>query len=373
MNIGQLVSWSKILFSSQSRYLLFHVTSMCNARCKHCFYWESIESKNYTDNLTLDEIEMFSSYLPQQEIINLCGAEAFLRHDLADITEIFSRKNKVNIIAIPSNGILTDQILKKAQSLLSRFPHIAFRMTISIDALGDVHDQFRGVQGCFEKATRTLAQLCELKKHYKNLLVLTNTTFSASTQNSILETLSYLVDNFDLDTISMTMVRGDPKDPSQRRSLDLKKYREAVQYVTRYGRKGFKAHPLADFIWNATCYTRERVAQIVEKTLTHPSTRGFTCSPTEDFLVIENNGDIKLCEIIDKSLGNLRKFNYRLDQILELPETRKLVEHVKSGADMCNGCTWECAMRSSIISSPMEYPKLGAYVAKQTFSKYLAA
>lgn len=372
MKLSQLANWGKVIFSNKSRYLLFHVTTMCNARCKHCFYWEEIESNNYKENLTLEEIEKFSSYLPQQEIINLCGAEAFLRHDIVDITEVFSRKNKVNIIAIPTNGILTDLILEKTQSLLSRFPRIAFRITVSIDALGEIHDHFRKVKGCFEKATRTLKQLSELKKQYPNLLVLTNTTFSADTQDSILNTLSFLIENFELDTVSMTMVRGAPKDPKQREALDLNKYRKAVQYITQHGRKNFKSHPLANFIWNTTCYTRERVAQIVEETFINPATRGFTCRPTENFLVIENNGDVKLCEVVDMTLGNLRKFNYRLDQILELPSTRDLVKKVKKGADMCNGCTWECAMRSSIISNPGEYPKLGAFVAKEMVRRYWA-
>ena len=44
-------------FSGQPSYLIYFVTAVCNARCKHCFYWEEIASAKARSELKLEEIE----------------------------------------------------------------------------------------------------------------------------------------------------------------------------------------------------------------------------------------------------------------------------------------------------------------------------
>ena len=47
------------VFSSYPSHLILYVTSRCNARCKHCFYWKEIDIKKKQE-LSLNEIKKLS-------------------------------------------------------------------------------------------------------------------------------------------------------------------------------------------------------------------------------------------------------------------------------------------------------------------------
>ena len=38
-------------------YVIFFITSKCNARCRFCFYWKNIEESDKKKELDLEEIE----------------------------------------------------------------------------------------------------------------------------------------------------------------------------------------------------------------------------------------------------------------------------------------------------------------------------
>ena len=61
------------------------VTSVCNARCAHCFYPINA-GKN---ELTLDEIGRFADTLPPIRLLLIGGGEPFLRRDLPEIVKIY--------------------------------------------------------------------------------------------------------------------------------------------------------------------------------------------------------------------------------------------------------------------------------------------
>ncbi len=356
--LQETIDLTKMMFSPITSYLIFHVTRSCDARCKHCFYWREIAEKHHPDEMTLAEIDKFASNLSKLEIVNLCGAEPTVRKDLVEIVDIFHRRNRVRLIAIPTNGINTKKIEALAIELLENYPDITFRFSVSIDALGEMHDEFRGVKGCFEKATNTLSRLAKLKEKYSNLIVITNTTFCRHNQDTVIDVLSFLRNSFNIDSLSLTLIRGNADDQSQKDDLDMSKYREAVTYVNSYGKKDFKSHPMSKLIWTATSFARERVVQVVEKGMIDPEKREFSCYPVKRFLVLEISGEVRLCESMDVSLGNLKDYDYDIKNILALEPTKKHLEDVKN--HKCN-CTWECAIRTGILYNPLEYPKMAMY------------
>ena len=113
-------------------YLIFFVTDVCNARCRHCFNWSLNQKPN---DLTLDEIENFSKQLDHIEWLALSGGEPFERKDLAEICGIFLKNNSVSQITIPTNGLSPKLIYNTIKQVLE-LPFNCFSLLIanSIDS-----------------------------------------------------------------------------------------------------------------------------------------------------------------------------------------------------------------------------------------------
>ena len=66
--------------------MIFFVTSVCNAKCRTCFYWEEL---NQRGDLTLDEIRKLAFSMPPFTDLWLSGGEPMLRRELTDIIHLF--------------------------------------------------------------------------------------------------------------------------------------------------------------------------------------------------------------------------------------------------------------------------------------------
>ncbi len=136
------------------RQLTFFVTTKCNAKCKHCFYWESLNQK--IDELKLDEIKKISSTMPEFPMLSISGGEPYLRLDLAEVCEVFYKQNKVREIFIPTNSLLLDNVKRITESILRKCPEANLTLNISLDGLEEFHDDLRGVKGNFKKVEQNI-------------------------------------------------------------------------------------------------------------------------------------------------------------------------------------------------------------------------
>ena len=130
-------------------YLIFFVTDVCNARCRHCFNWSLNQKPN---DLTLDEIENFSKQLDHIEWLALSGGEPFERKDLAEICGIFLKNNSVSQITIPTNGLSPKLIYNTIKQVLELPFNFKLSVNLSIDGMEKTNDEIRGVRGGFKKA-----------------------------------------------------------------------------------------------------------------------------------------------------------------------------------------------------------------------------
>ena len=123
------------------------INDECNLNCKHC---RVAQRSKKEPALTLKEAKELLAQLYYQGItkLNLSGGEPFLRKDIFDILEY---ANKFEDIVITTNCTLLDE--SKCQKL-ARYPNV--RLSISIDGLEEIHDEFRGKQGTFKKIIDTL-------------------------------------------------------------------------------------------------------------------------------------------------------------------------------------------------------------------------
>jgi MoaA/NifB/PqqE/SkfB family radical SAM enzyme len=147
--------------------VILFVTSICNARCRTCFYWLELNRKG---DMTFEELSRLSSTMPEFHDLWISGGEPFLRKDLGRIIELFYRHNHIRDVRIPTNGLPTEQTLLTVKGILESCPELHLEVDISIDGFGETHDRIRGVPGNFEKALDTLSDLEALRSQWPHIM-----------------------------------------------------------------------------------------------------------------------------------------------------------------------------------------------------------
>jgi MoaA/NifB/PqqE/SkfB family radical SAM enzyme len=133
--------------------LVLAITYNCNSRCRMCNIWK-MEQMLVLD---LAEYEKLPATLHE---VNITGGEPFLSSNLIAIIKILVAKNPQVRIIISTNGFATELIKSKIKEILTIKPDIG--VGISLDGMGQVHDQIRGIPGGFQKVMNTIAVLKEL-------------------------------------------------------------------------------------------------------------------------------------------------------------------------------------------------------------------
>jgi MoaA/NifB/PqqE/SkfB family radical SAM enzyme len=146
------------------RQLQINVTYRCNGRCIMCNIWQMPERAEMSveDFSRLFEDPIFKGI----ERLTLAGGEPTLRRDLTALTEACLQKMPhLGSLTLITNGLAVRRILNYSRAMLGlcadRGMH--FNVSVSLDGVGQVHDEMRGVAGAFSRAERCLMGLKELQ------------------------------------------------------------------------------------------------------------------------------------------------------------------------------------------------------------------
>jgi len=157
MKIASLIRELSLVRRPAFDMLIFFVTGRCNSRCRHCFYWRNLGAIH--EGLTLEAIETISRTMPTFSTLLLSGGEPTLRSDLPQIVEIFRRKNQIQSVSVPTNGLRFDSIATIARQISELDADLLVTFNVSIDGFSEVHDHIRGVPGAYDSAMKTLHAL----------------------------------------------------------------------------------------------------------------------------------------------------------------------------------------------------------------------
>jgi MoaA/NifB/PqqE/SkfB family radical SAM enzyme len=152
--------------------LTFSVTAACQSLCKTCqigkLYRENPDRAK--DDLSLEEIEKIFKSIGHIYFFNVSGGEPFLRTDLPEIIQLAITHLSPRIVHIPTNAIATRKIEKSVNKILSimdrQAPNVPLTVKPSIDGIGSIHDEIRGVSGNFKKLRQTIEMLKEIEKKH---------------------------------------------------------------------------------------------------------------------------------------------------------------------------------------------------------------
>lgn len=333
-------------------YLIFFVTNKCNAKCKHCFYWKNLNKK---DELSLQEIDEISRKLGTVQVLLLSGGEPLLREDLFDIISLFIKNNSTQVVSIPTNALLPSHIAKITERLAIYFPEITFSINPSIDELFEKNDEIRGIKGAFERSVETLREIERLREKYNNIELVVNTTVSTVNYRDVDKMIEYFK-KFDLTYHNFELMRGSPKE--KKLSLPpLDKIKEihskAIKARNYYIDKG-----KSGLIEKISVLGITKYSQTIKENVLDSGNLPFVCSAGRNIIVIEPNGDVKLCELLP-SVGNLKDHNYDIEQLLRSERAGKLFETIQE----CK-CTHVCFINMSIANDKKTLLKVPFYYLK---------
>ena len=344
-----------LFYKNRAIQLTFFLTARCNAKCPFCFYLQGDNQQLQFENpvnreLSLEEISKVSASMGDLLWLALSGGEIFLRKDLAQICRIFYQNNRPVYILLPSNGMLPERIHSYTETIARQCPQSVIIVKLSIDGVGEQHDQLRRTPGSFSKTMESYRRLSELKQRFQNLELGVNTVFCAQNQNTMQSIIDHVEGLDGVDTHTISLIRGQ---------LNEKSYKEVDMELYWYF-----AEQLADKIQNnqSRHYRfkggKLKIAQdILQRQLIRETQRQqrrlIPCFAGKSNLVLTENGDVFPCESFQENLGNVRDFDGDMNRLLRSPRARQLVQSVRTAQCFC---THECYFITNIMLNPWLYP-----------------
>ena len=146
--------------------LIFHCTFVCDARCEMCHNWKRGDRKS---DMTLTEIEraMSSPLWKNIENCNISGGEPTTRNDLVDICRVMlDTLPRLRKLGLNTTGLTPHRAIPMLTKIVELCEErgVIFSTRVSIDGIGEMHNQVRAVKKGFEKANETIRAMQALQK-----------------------------------------------------------------------------------------------------------------------------------------------------------------------------------------------------------------
>jgi MoaA/NifB/PqqE/SkfB family radical SAM enzyme len=171
--------------------LVVSTSFRCNSRCRTCGVWA-----RSSEEMTVQEWSQIFAHLGHTPFyLTFTGGEPFLRADLHELVTAGAELCRPGIITIPTNGLLTARILDQVDQICRAASHSKVGINLSLDGIGQEHDEIRQVPGNWERALETWQGLKELQRRHANLMLSIHTVISrynASRIGEIVDGLQFL-------------------------------------------------------------------------------------------------------------------------------------------------------------------------------------
>jgi MoaA/NifB/PqqE/SkfB family radical SAM enzyme len=144
--------------------LIYNCTFVCDARCTMCNNWTR---GNRKEDMTIAQIDQVFNhrFWGAIENLNISGGEPTTRNDLPEMVEMFQRRlPRLRKIGVNTTG-LTPQRAIPMLTRIAKFcadHNLLFSARVSLDGIGDVHNQVRDVKRGFDKASQTIEAMQKL-------------------------------------------------------------------------------------------------------------------------------------------------------------------------------------------------------------------
>ncbi len=296
----------------------------CNSKCKTCNIWQK-----KAQNLTISEYKQIFKRIGKSPYwITISGGEPFLRKDLVELCQVIYKYSRPAIINIPTNGILTDEIVDKVRKISTTCSKTQIIINLSIDGIGEQHDKLRQVPGNYKKVISTFSKLKALK--LPNLAIGIHTVISKFNVKDFR--------NIALNLIEMKPDSYITEIAEQRNELgtmhsditpDVLHYRSAIDYLIHRIKNGkFSGMSKITQAFRIEYYN-------LVKMILRDKTQVIPCYSGIASVQISPDGEVWSCCIKAKSLGNLRDHDYKFKRIWFSPLADKERKSIKNKECYC--------------------------------------
>jgi len=238
---------------------------------------------------SLDE-EMDPKYyerFPKLKFLNITGGEPFLREDLEEIVRIV--KPKCKRICISTNGYFTERIVALAEKF-----HGDIGIRISLEGLPSANDDLRGIADGFDHGLRTLLQL--KRTGMKDIGF--GITVSDRNVKDLLE-LYELAKGLNVEFATAVVHNGYYFHKFDNEIARKEEISEAFRTLIR---ELFKTRRVKNWF---RAYFNHGIINYV-----NGGKRLLPCAMGEDIFLCEPWGDIKPCNVLDETMGNIKEADF---------------------------------------------------------------
>jgi radical SAM protein with 4Fe4S-binding SPASM domain len=353
--INRIISGKKLLAPGVQKpiYLLNFVTNSCNAACDHCFYWEELNTKKHLE-LSVEEHSKVAKSLGKMFQVTFTGGSPELRKDLPEIVYEYHKYCQPGNMTFCMLGYATERIVTHVESMLKSCKGQQITIGISLDGLGEEHDEYRKLKGLFEKVVNTVKELNKLQMHYPNLRIAIGMVVHGLNIHKVESSALWVRNNLPIDLLKPILVRGNPINPDTKDEQCIGVYDQIVdrdrQWLMDHGGKKLN---ITDKIIRA----KENVQRDIIRKISSTKKTEITCSGGRETAVMYPTGDIAGCEMRSDILGNVRNHDFNLSEIWFSDQAKKFRETVGK-VNECSGCYHHCFISPAIFRTPILWPKI---------------
>jgi len=280
-----------------------------------------------TEELTVEDFKKLPHTLRD---VNITGGEPFLRDDIVDIVRAVHERCDDPRIVISTNGFQKRRILNAAPELMRISRKVG--IGVSLDGIGEMHDEIRGVTGAFEKVMDTLKGLKKIG--YRNVRI----AFTAQPKN--IKHLSAVYDlsrqfgyQFTTSVAQNSELYFSTMDNPEVEDSELE---TELKYVMKKELQSFSPKR-----WLRAYF----YAGVIE--FNRKKHRILGCRAGRDSFFMDPEGNVYPCLSLNIRMGNLRESSF------EDMWSGKASDEARTAVDGCRKPCWMiCTARASIIRNP---------------------
>jgi sulfatase maturation enzyme AslB (radical SAM superfamily) len=341
--------------------LIYNCTWVCDAKCEMCNNWKFGDRKA---DMTLEQLEpvMSSPFWGAVENLNISGGEPTTRNDLPEMVQLFHRHlPRLRKIGINTTGLTPVRAIRLLTPIVEfcADKNILISIRVSLDGIGDIHDQVRHVKNGFDKASKTIEAMQALAQRYDNFQFgIASTLFATNMQDG--ENILAWARSKNLDVVFNMLRFTDAM-------LHNKPLEEKIAFRGReeeFMRKFFIDRVTEESVLSGQAFMYLHYADMIA----NGYHRTMPCPFKTQGLLLNPNGDLHYCENSQK-LGNV------LDQSAEsLYFSQANLAHREHLKDrVCPTCLSPCQVNVGAMKQFVPYAKFlkRAYQVKRNPARHL--
>jgi MoaA/NifB/PqqE/SkfB family radical SAM enzyme len=341
--------------------LIYNCTWVCDARCTMCSNWKWGDRKS---DMTLAELEpvMDHPFWGAVENLNISGGEPTTRNDLPEMVEVFHRHlPRLRKIGINTTGLTPHRAIPMLTRIVKFCAEkdLLISVRVSLDGIGDVHNQVRDVKRGFDKAVKTIEAMQALAKEHQNFQFgIAATLFATNLEDA--ENILAWARMKDLDVVFNMLRFTDAM-------LHNKELEEKIGFRQReedFMRKFFLDRVKEESVLSGQAFMYLHYADMIA----NGYHRTMPCPFQSQGLLLNPNGDLHYCENSEK-IGNV------LDDPAETLyfRTENLAHREQLKNQVCPTCLSPCQVNVGAMKQFVPYAKFlkRAYQVKRDPSRHV--